>query len=64
MGVLINGVWTEGEVPQEYTDGGRFKRAESQFRDTSLPTVPRALRQSPGAIISMSHMVAPGLTAH
>ena len=33
MGVLINGVWTEGELPQEYADGGRFKRAESRFRD-------------------------------
>jgi hypothetical protein len=24
MGVLIDGVWTDRELPQEYGDGGRF----------------------------------------
>jgi glutathionyl-hydroquinone reductase len=33
MGVLINGVWTDRELPQETADGGQFKRADSQFRD-------------------------------
>jgi putative glutathione S-transferase len=33
MGVLINGKWTEGELPQETGAGGEFKRVESRFRD-------------------------------
>jgi putative glutathione S-transferase len=33
MGVLINGQWTDGELPQETTDAGAFKRADSRFRD-------------------------------
>jgi putative glutathione S-transferase len=33
MGVLINGVWTDGELPQETAEGGQFKRADSRFRD-------------------------------
>jgi putative glutathione S-transferase len=33
MGVLIKGVWTDGELPQETAEGGQFKRADSQFRD-------------------------------
>jgi putative glutathione S-transferase len=33
MGVLINGKWTDGELPQETGSGGEFKRAASQFRD-------------------------------
>jgi len=63
MGVLINGVWTEGELPQEYADGGRFKRAESQFRDRITADGSSASKQSPGATIFMSRTVAPGLTA-
>ncbi len=34
MGVLIDGKWTDGELPQETGPGGEFKRAESQFRHT------------------------------
>lgn len=33
MGVLINGAWTDGELPQEAGVGGEFKRIESRFRD-------------------------------
>jgi len=33
MGVLINGQWTDGELPQETTDAGAFRRADSRFRD-------------------------------
>jgi putative glutathione S-transferase len=33
MGVLINGKWTDGELPQETGAGGEFKRVESRFRD-------------------------------
>jgi putative glutathione S-transferase len=33
MGVLINGVWTDGELPQETGESGQFRRADSRFRD-------------------------------
>jgi putative glutathione S-transferase len=33
MGVLINGQWTDGELPQETGASGEFKRADSRFRD-------------------------------
>jgi len=33
MGVLIDGVWTEGELPQETSKAGEFKRVDSAFRD-------------------------------
>jgi putative glutathione S-transferase len=33
MGVLIDGKWSDGELPQETGTDGAFKRAESQFRD-------------------------------
>ena len=33
MGVLIDGKWTDGELPQETTQIGQFKRADSVFRD-------------------------------
>ena len=33
MGVLIDGKWTDGELPQETGTGGEFKRADSRFRD-------------------------------
>lgn len=32
MGVLVDGNWTDGELPQETGEGGRFRRAESRFR--------------------------------
>jgi putative glutathione S-transferase len=33
MGVLIEGVWRDEELPQETSGGGEFKRVESRFRD-------------------------------
>ena len=33
MGVLIDGIWTPGELPQETSDTGQFRRADSRFRD-------------------------------
>jgi glutathionyl-hydroquinone reductase len=33
MGVLINGKWTDEELPQETTQTGAFRRVDSQFRD-------------------------------
>ena len=33
MGVLIEGVWREEELPQEVGRAGEFLRADSRFRD-------------------------------
>ena len=33
MGVLIEGAWRDGELPQETGAGGVFRRADSRFRD-------------------------------
>ena len=33
MGVLIEGRWTEQDLPQEIAPSGEFKRIESRFRD-------------------------------
>ena len=33
MGVLIDGKWSDGELPQETTETGQFKRVDSSFRD-------------------------------
>jgi glutathionyl-hydroquinone reductase len=33
MGVLIEGKWVDGELPQETGPGGEFVRADSRFRD-------------------------------
>ncbi len=33
MGVLVDGTWRDGELPQETGVGGEFRRADSQFRD-------------------------------
>ncbi len=33
MGVLIDGVWRDAELPQETAKSGEFKRADSRFRD-------------------------------
>ena len=33
MGVLIEGAWRDGELPQETGAGGEFRRADSRFRD-------------------------------
>src|SRR6186713_3095359 len=33
MGVLIDGKWTDGELPQETGADGQFRRVDSAFRD-------------------------------
>src|SRR5664279_2851543 len=33
MGVLIDGVWRDEELPQEATATGEFRRVDSSFRD-------------------------------
>ena len=48
MGVLINGVWTDGELPQETGEGGRFKRAESLFRERITADGSSGFKAEPG----------------
>jgi putative glutathione S-transferase len=48
MGVIVDGVWTDGELPQEYGDGGRFKRAESRFRDRITADGSSGFKAEPG----------------
>ena len=36
MGVLINGIWRDEELPQEIGRVGDFRRADSSFRDRGL----------------------------
>jgi putative glutathione S-transferase len=33
MGVLIDGAWRDGELPQETGVSGEFRRADSRFRE-------------------------------
>ena len=33
MGVVIDGTWRDGELPQETGAGSEFRRAECSFRD-------------------------------
>ena len=33
MGVLVEGAWRDGELPQETGAGGEFRRTDSRFRD-------------------------------
>jgi glutathionyl-hydroquinone reductase len=33
MGVLVEGAWRDGELPQETGAEGDFRRADSRFRD-------------------------------
>jgi glutathionyl-hydroquinone reductase len=64
MGVLINGIWTDGELPQETGEGGRFKRAESLFRDRITADGSSGFKAEPGrATTSMLHTAARGRTA-
>ena len=32
MGVLVEGTWRDGELPEETGTGGDFRRADSRFR--------------------------------
>ena len=63
MGVLIDGKWTDGELPQETGETGQFKRVDSSSATASPPTARRASRPSPAAITSMSRTAARGRTA-
>jgi putative glutathione S-transferase len=48
MGVLIDGVWTEGELPQETGKAGEFKRVDSAFRDRITADGSSGFKAEPG----------------
>jgi putative glutathione S-transferase len=48
MGVLIDGVWTDGELPQETGEGGEFKRSDSRFRDSITADGSSGFKAEPG----------------
>ena len=48
MGVLIDGKWTDGELPQETGERGKFKRADSQFRDRITADGSSGFKAEPG----------------
>jgi putative glutathione S-transferase len=48
MGVLINGQWTDGELPQETGERGQFQRTESQFRDRVSADGSSGFKAEPG----------------
>jgi glutathionyl-hydroquinone reductase len=63
MGVLINGEWTNGELPQEISEPGQFKRADSEFRDRITADGSSGFKAEPGRYLSTSPTAAPGRTA-
>ena len=48
MGVLIDGKWTDGELPQETGKSGEFKRADSQFRGSITADGSSDFKAEPG----------------
>jgi putative glutathione S-transferase len=48
MGVLIDGKWTDGELPQETGTTGEFKRADSRFRDCVTADGSSGFKAEPG----------------
>ena len=48
MGVLIDGKWTDGELPQETGETGQFKRADSIFRDRITADGSSGFKAEPG----------------
>jgi putative glutathione S-transferase len=48
MGVLIDGVWRDEELPQETGGGGEFKRADSSFRDRITADGSSGFKAEPG----------------
>jgi putative glutathione S-transferase len=48
MGVLIDGVWTDSELPQETGAGGQFKRTDSRFRDRITADGSSGFKAEPG----------------
>ena len=48
MGVLIEGKWTDGELPQETSQNGQFKRADSIFRNRITADGSSGFKAEPG----------------
>jgi putative glutathione S-transferase len=48
MGVLIDGVWRDEQLPQETGAGGEFKRADSSFRDRITADDSSGFKAEPG----------------
>src|SRR5579862_9590002 len=48
MGVLIDGKWTDGELPQETSQSGQFKRADSVFRNWITADGSSGFKAEPG----------------
>ena len=48
MGVLVEGRWTEEELPQEIATGGEFKRIESRFRGRITADGSSGFKAEPG----------------
>src|ERR1700692_3259945 len=48
MGVLIDGKWNDGELPQETSQSGQFKRVDSVFRDRITADGTSGFKAEPG----------------
>jgi putative glutathione S-transferase len=48
MGVLIDGIWRDGELPQETSSSGEFRRADSRFRDHITADGSSGFKAEPG----------------
>jgi putative glutathione S-transferase len=48
MGVLIDGVWREAELPQEFAASGEFRRVESRFRERVSADGATGFKAEPG----------------
>jgi putative glutathione S-transferase len=48
MGVLVDGVWRDGELPQETGTSGEFRRADSRFRDRITADGSSGFKAEPG----------------
>src|ERR1700692_750013 len=48
MGVLIDGKWNDGELPQETSQSGQFKRVDSVFRDRITADGSSGFKAEPG----------------
>ncbi|HEY7244699.1 MAG TPA: glutathione S-transferase family protein [Xanthobacteraceae bacterium] len=48
MGVLIDGIWRDEELPQETGSGGEFRRADSRFRDRVTADGSSGFKAEPG----------------
>ena len=48
MGVLVEGKWQDGELPQETGAGGEFRRTDSSFRDRITANGSSGFKAEPG----------------